>query len=431
MKFFDYKFLILLGLSLVVYFIYREVEHLYTKVDKLEKDIKLLSNNTKTSTIELHEEPNPIQQLPLPQKQSRQLPLPQKQQLPQKQLQPRAHTLSQEEPPIPLPISLQSQSHAQSHAQSLQSEVYSVSSKLINIDLFPSKTHLKNKDNILNTIDKNTELTTLEDKNIELNTLENKKNVLIISENGSESSIHLAIYSNDDEHYDDKQDFLLESETCGHKFNYNEQTTILNVETSDDEIINKPISTILNISNDSHESPKSHESQDLHELHESSKSPESPELHESRESRESRESHESHESHESTKSHESHESHKIVKTNEPVELLKLHESPELHKLHQLHKLHELHDSSESPKLPEPVEPVEPVELHESVKLANSAKSSEQKEIYNKKSLDLLKLPEVKNIAERNNVSLTKKINGIIKNKTKNELIDDIISIQPK
>lgn len=53
MRFFDYKFLILLGLTLVVYFIYREIEHLREKVHKLETDIinnnKLLEsiNNTK------------------------------------------------------------------------------------------------------------------------------------------------------------------------------------------------------------------------------------------------------------------------------------------------------------------------------------------------------------------------------------------------
>mgnify|MGYP000433056084 CR=1 FL=1 len=39
MKFFDYKFLILLGLTLVVYFIYREVEFLRSKVNKIETEL--------------------------------------------------------------------------------------------------------------------------------------------------------------------------------------------------------------------------------------------------------------------------------------------------------------------------------------------------------------------------------------------------------
>lgn len=39
MRFFDYKFLILFGLTLVVYFIYREVEYLREKVDKLERSV--------------------------------------------------------------------------------------------------------------------------------------------------------------------------------------------------------------------------------------------------------------------------------------------------------------------------------------------------------------------------------------------------------
>jgi hypothetical protein len=49
MRFFDYKFLILLGLTLVVYFIYREVEYLRNKVDKIETELnqkKLTLNET-------------------------------------------------------------------------------------------------------------------------------------------------------------------------------------------------------------------------------------------------------------------------------------------------------------------------------------------------------------------------------------------------
>jgi hypothetical protein len=40
MRIFDFKFLILLGLTLVVYFIYRELEYLRNKLEKFENDIK-------------------------------------------------------------------------------------------------------------------------------------------------------------------------------------------------------------------------------------------------------------------------------------------------------------------------------------------------------------------------------------------------------
>lgn len=46
MKIFDYKFIILLGLTLVVYFIYREVEYLRSKINKIEKEMSLSTNNT-------------------------------------------------------------------------------------------------------------------------------------------------------------------------------------------------------------------------------------------------------------------------------------------------------------------------------------------------------------------------------------------------
>lgn len=56
MKFFDYKFLILLGLTLATYFIYREVNHLHTKVQYLEENIKTIKTdeNKKNNNLELN-----------------------------------------------------------------------------------------------------------------------------------------------------------------------------------------------------------------------------------------------------------------------------------------------------------------------------------------------------------------------------------------
>lgn len=45
MKLFDYKFLILLGLTLVVYFMFREIIDLRNKIDTLESQIKNIEYN--------------------------------------------------------------------------------------------------------------------------------------------------------------------------------------------------------------------------------------------------------------------------------------------------------------------------------------------------------------------------------------------------
>ena len=71
MKLFDYKFLILLGLTLVVYFIYREILDLKHKVNSMETEIKQLETksekNPKKSIQNKKEEPKQINfQIPLP-----------------------------------------------------------------------------------------------------------------------------------------------------------------------------------------------------------------------------------------------------------------------------------------------------------------------------------------------------------------------------
>ena len=70
MKIFDYKFLILLGLSLVVYFIYREVEYLRAQVDKLQKELKTAPLLTETkqapSIVENTQKNKPVLSLPKP-----------------------------------------------------------------------------------------------------------------------------------------------------------------------------------------------------------------------------------------------------------------------------------------------------------------------------------------------------------------------------
>ena len=321
MKFFDYKFLILLGLSLVVYFIYREVEYLNTKVYKLEKDIKLLSDNTTNSTTSKAQLPLP---LPLPSIKSQQPVIPLPQIKPLQSVSP-LQTVPQL---LPLPL-LQPIHHLQELHQLLQlpelhsqNNVYSVSPKIINIDLSPSNSKC-----------------------------ENKKNKLIISENSdSDTSIHLAIYSNDNDQYEDAENSLLES-IESHKFDYNEQASTLNIESSDDEVISSK-------SNKSPKSPKSNKS------------------------------------------------------------LKLSKSAELDKLTNLDGLHKIPELSESTELSD---------LPKSTKSTKSIKASS----YDKKVLEEKKLPEIKKIAESLKISLSKKNNGTIKIKSKNDLIIDIMNLQLK
>ncbi len=59
-RIFDYKFVIILGLSLIVYFLYREVEHLNYRVKALECD----SNNMNVEKID-----NVMEEIPLPPRQ--------------------------------------------------------------------------------------------------------------------------------------------------------------------------------------------------------------------------------------------------------------------------------------------------------------------------------------------------------------------------
>lgn len=61
MKFFDYKFLILLGLTLVVYFLYREVEVLKKKIKKLDNNLieNNLNKNSNNDVLQIELPPNP------------------------------------------------------------------------------------------------------------------------------------------------------------------------------------------------------------------------------------------------------------------------------------------------------------------------------------------------------------------------------------
>lgn len=215
MKIFDYKFLILLGLSLVVYFIYREVEYIRSKVDKLEKEFKsenLLPDkltNTNNILTDTHQEElkiltiKPVLALPKPPGIDKQLEVINISQL-QFQHQPNFINDDKE-----------------------QNKLNKISPKIITVDLSPSKAN---------------EQTSFE-SGVKLTKIVNKQKSHSDSEyescSDSSSSKHLAIYSNDNDQYEETQNSLLESiESNKLELNFDYDDKIPNLNTNVDDIIN-------------------------------------------------------------------------------------------------------------------------------------------------------------------------------------------------
>lgn len=153
MKFFDYKFLIILGLSLVVYFIYREVEILRTKVYKLENEIK----NNKLI------EPPTIQ------------PIQNKQEITENINKPIEHN--------------------------------KISPKIINIEI--DKTPGVKINSEIVSKEENEKAHTFDETSSESS--DDSSTTTDLEDEDSESSKHLAIYSNDNEQIEETQNSLLES----------------------------------------------------------------------------------------------------------------------------------------------------------------------------------------------------------------------------
>ncbi len=227
MKIFDYKFLILLGLSLVVYFIYREVEYLRAKVDKLEKELKAKSDNLitdKSSAPNILEQNNlNAQPKSLPNKPILALPKPPEQNV-------------QAEPVVKTTGSLDINLNVINDKPEVS--IAKPSPKMISVDMSPSKT--------------NEQLGF--ESGVKLTKIAKKKKTNSDSETSSESSSskHLAIYSNDNEQYDETQNSLLESIESGKlelNFNYEEKGDIPNLNTNVNELISMVTSPVNTESN--------------------------------------------------------------------------------------------------------------------------------------------------------------------------------------
>lgn len=200
---FDYKFIILLGLTLVVYFLYKELEFLRGKIDKIEQTVKTNEQLPKL------EENKPVLALP------------------------------------PKPAS-----PVKNSTDSLM--LVSKSPKLITIDMTPSVANdsspkvsrrvspksspgvsPKVSPKLLNKVSE-----------IEMPTLENLSDKM--HTDTTEVSHHIAIYSNDNEQFDETQNSLLESiesakrkkELCPDTYNIQESgQEMVKVETNIDDLI--------------------------------------------------------------------------------------------------------------------------------------------------------------------------------------------------
>ena len=180
MKFFDYKFLILLGLTLVVYFIYREVEFLRSKVNKIETEL-----NQKKLTTELNQKKLTTELVPVASKMLESIA--------PKMLEPVT------KPILQLP-------NIKNNIQSKSPE------KVINLDLVTQSLQLP-KQFFLNKSFSPKELYTSseDDEEDQLDTSSDDQNENTSTEIESESSKHLAIYSNDNEQFDSAQNSLIDS----------------------------------------------------------------------------------------------------------------------------------------------------------------------------------------------------------------------------
>ena len=234
MKIFDYKFLILLGLSLVVYFIYREVEYLRGKVDKLEKELKnradnsLINKQTTQNLLEqsdLNSQPKTLTNKPV-------LALPKP---PEQNIQPEKEVDSGS---IEFNLNVINDKISTVSTLNIIAEKHTddsikTSPKMICVDMSPSKVTEQANFN----------------SGVKLTRMANKKKTNSDSETCSEtsSSKHLAIYSNDNEQYDETQNSLLESIESNKlelDFNYDDKVQIPNIDTNVNEIINMVTSQV-------------------------------------------------------------------------------------------------------------------------------------------------------------------------------------------
>lgn len=228
MKFFDYKFLILLGLTLVVYFIYREVEYLRSKVEKLESDIKknngITFNDPNVQEEKLENKPNtnsqvnkkPVLALPKPPTQV----IEEKTEIEVVAVKAQERPTTPKSPPKVISLGLNITSIGTNESNEKSNE---------NIEKKSNESGIKvNPFQIINDITNQTDNSDTEE------TSDNDE-----SSDTSDSSNHVAIYSNDNDQLEETQNSLLESVEANKKeINFQYETKIPNIDKTVDDIIN-------------------------------------------------------------------------------------------------------------------------------------------------------------------------------------------------
>lgn len=340
MKFFDYKFLILLGLTLVVYFIYREVEYLREKVDKLERTLNsnVKPDNKLESVIStksiLEEKKFPVLALPK-----------------MEQSSVNYNCSVNETTPKNLFKNNEAQPIVLNNIIPTKNPSPKVSPKMISVDLM--STTLSGT-NITSNFNKNPGIQFVQKKiNDILEQSDSESESEDTTTSVSESSKHLAIYSNDNEQFDETQNSLLESVEATKndlKFDYN-RMEIPNLKGTMESIMN-------NLSSDAYSENK----------------------------------------------------------KSPIDEIIEEKEKQLSEMSNSIKNKHSFDSDEI-KIPI---------------CKNTESEKDDKEEYtsdklNEQTLNNMKLPEIKKIAEQHKITITKKVNGQQKPKNKNELITEILN----
>lgn len=368
MRFFDYKFLILLGLTLVVYFIYREVEYLRDKVEKLENEVKnnklegdknpvleekkfpVLALPKKNESISIEMTKTPLlQDKSLVIEEAHQIVVPNNS---QKIISPLVGTLIEKKQPSP-----------------------KLSPKMISVDLTSTSLNtinggFNNKTSPKQTYANPSESIQMVQKKIHdiLENSESDDDSDVSTTDFTESSKHLAIYSNDNDQFDETQNSLMESVEANKndlKFDYN-RMEIPDLKNTMESIMN-------NLSSDL---PSEHKNESV-----SAKKSPIDEIIEEKEKQLS-------------------EMSSKASSKNGTEAL----------------THSENNSTKSEQQ---------IGFSESKKLEPEADSKSDE--LDEKSLNSMKLPEIKKIAEQFKIAITKKVNGQQKPKNKNELITEILS----
>ncbi len=370
MKLFDYKFLILLGLTLVVYFIYREVEYLRGKVDKIESEIK--NNKLKNSeNLVLEEKTNHLIEYQKDSKSNNDIVL----ELPKKPLE---STIQQSQSTtvqsmLPQPT--------------LTTNSNKSSPKMIAVDISATKP-FESGIQINTSINKFTDISQKTNNNCDSESdSESEDNETTTNVNDStlsESSKHLAIYSNDNEQFDETQNSLLESVEANKneiKINYDDKLEIPNLKATVDDIIHSILSESVN-----------DKEIDVLEISQPGQQAQQAQQAE-------------------TKSQTQSEIDQIIEEKEKQLSEMSIKSDEMKNIVS---------NKVSEKEPEPETKQQPL---------NNENNNSNK--YTEESLNNMKLAELKKIAEKYKITITKKVNGQQKPKTKQDFINEIVEILSK